>query len=79
MQSGENEPVRMTSEEFDKIRNTFGTDLESEEFLAQLHKLGIALDSGPAEIVVDGERMQIATARADFGTVIEDPNTPFSE
>ena len=72
-ETGENQekqPVRMTQEQFDRISSTFGDDMKSEAFLTELQELGIELNSGDIEIVVDGERKKMVTASNDFGTVV---------
>jgi len=63
--------VSMSREQFDRIRNTFGDDMDSESFTNELDELGIKVDSGIIDIIVDGEPMKIDTSQEDFGTVLE--------
>ena len=74
----EKAPVSMTREQFDKIRNTFVDDMNSESFVVELEELGIELNSGDIDVIVDGETMRITTAEHDFGTVLESPDTPLA-
>lgn len=69
--NNEKPAVSMTREQFDRIRNTFGDDMKSEDFISELENLGIQLDSGNIDILVDGEPMTMVTDSDDFGTILE--------
>ncbi len=67
--------VRLTTEEFDEIRNVNVlklSDQELAEFIDRLSGLGLELDSGDIKILVDGEPATITTRRDDFGTTLFD-------
>lgn len=67
-----NIPKNVTSEQLNILTNTFGEDMESEGFQSLLHELGIEIDSGFVDIVVDGTTMKMNTSREDFGTILEE-------
>lgn len=65
--------IKLTREEFDRIRNTPLTDMEALEvrkFQAEIGPLGLGLDRGIVSIEVDGEIIKMNTSGHDFGTVV---------
>lgn len=66
----EKAPVELTRELFNEISNYFGDDWENAEKQAKIRELGIALDTGVIDIVIDGKPEKMVTDRNDFGTLV---------
>ena len=61
--------IELTREQFEDIVNHNGA--WDQDFLDTLEELGITVNDGVIEIIVDGERMRMDTSGEEFGTLIE--------
>lgn len=66
----EKAPIEITRELFNEISNYYGDDWEDEVKQAKLRELGITLDTGVIDIVIDGKPEKMVTDRNDFGTLV---------
>jgi len=67
--SQEKQPIALTQEQFSEVANYFGE--WDEEIIAKLRGLGIQLDNGIIDVVIEGKPEKMQTSREDFGTLLD--------